>query len=187
MALKYGTEEWEKEYRAEVARTMEEEPPPYVYFTPEWAELFERAIRADAEYREAAKDWEGTVCLHVEARPEYGMDTDIYLLMDLWHGECRSVRLVPPEVGRKADYVITGSADCWIQVGKKQLDTVKGLMQGKFRLKGHLPTIVRYAKASVRLTEISAEVGGRFPDELTPEEIEGLRSRIKRLSEKFMG
>ncbi len=50
MALRYGTDAWEEEYRAEVARMMRT-PPPYIYFTPEWAELFERAIKADAEYK----------------------------------------------------------------------------------------------------------------------------------------
>jgi putative sterol carrier protein len=186
MALVYGTDEWEKEYLAEVARRMEQ-PPPYIYFIPEWAILYERAIKQDAQYKELAKDWEGTVCLHVEAKPEYGMDNDFYLLMDLWHGDCRSARVVPPEAGKAADYVITGSMDCWVQVGRRQLDTVKGMMQGKFRLKGNLPTIVRYVRASTRLTDISADVGGRFPDELTAVEVQELRKVVQGLSAKFLG
>ncbi|MCJ7652331.1 MAG: hypothetical protein MUO75_01365, partial [Actinobacteria bacterium] len=70
MALKYGTDEWESEYQAVLARRTEK-PPPYIYFTPEWVALFEKIIQEDAEYREAAKDWEGTVVLHVEAAPDY--------------------------------------------------------------------------------------------------------------------
>lgn len=125
--------------------------------------------------------------LHVEAAPQYGLDIDLHILLDLWHGECRQARIVPPEIGEAGDFVITASADRWMEVGRKQLDTVKGMMQGKLRLKGDLPTIVRYVKASVRLTDISAAVGGKFPDDLSPDEVDGLRSVVKDLAERFLG
>jgi putative sterol carrier protein len=91
------------------------------------------------------------------------------------------------EVGEAGDFVITGSAERWMDVGRKELDTVKGMMQGKLRLKGNLPTIVRYVKASVRLTDISADVGGRYPDELSPDEVDGLRATVKDLADRFLG
>jgi len=36
--------------------------------------------------------------------------------MDLWHGDCRSVRLVPREIGQKADFVLTGELERWQSV-----------------------------------------------------------------------
>gem|GEM_PF-78410 len=187
MALTYGTEEYEKAYQEELARRMESEPRPFVYLTPEWVALFEKAIQEDAVYKELARDWEGSVVLHVQKAPQYGLDIDLYIHLDLWHGDCRRARIVPPEVGEAGDFVITGSAERWMEVGRGQLDTVKGMMQGKLKLKGDLPTIVRYVKAAVRLTEISQMVGGRYPDELSPEEIENLRSTVKDLAERFLG
>lgn len=185
MAYTYGTEEWERAYREEVERRMASEPKPYIYFTPEWVALYEKSIKEDAEYKEVAKDWEGTVVLHVQAKPEYGLDQDLYVFLDLWHGDCRSARIVPKSVGEAGDFVITGTMDRWIQVGKKELDPVKGMMQGKLKLKGDLPTIVRNVRAASRLVDISASIGGKFPDELTPEEIESLRSVVTELREKF--
>lgn len=44
MVLTYGTEEWEKAYQEELAKRMESEPKPYIYFTPEWVALYEKAI-----------------------------------------------------------------------------------------------------------------------------------------------
>ncbi|MDI6874723.1 SCP2 sterol-binding domain-containing protein [Candidatus Solincola sp.] len=187
MTIAYGTEEWEKAYQEEVTKRMESEPKPYIYFTPEWVALYEKAIQEDATYKELAKNWEGSVVLHVEKAPQYGLDIDLYIFLDLWHGECRKARIVPPEVGEAGDFVITGSADRWMEVGRGQLDPVKGMMQGKLRLKGDLPTIVRYVKAAVRLTEISQMVGGKYPDELTPEEVEGLRATVKDLAGRFLG
>lgn len=187
MGITYGSDEWERAYQEEVAKRMESEPKPYIYFTPEWVALYEKAIQEDATYKELAKNWEGSVVLHVEKAPQYGLDIDLYILLDLWHGECRKARIVPPEVGEAGDYVITGSADRWMEVGRGQLDPVKGMMQGKLRLKGDLPTIVRYVKAAVRLTEISQMVGGKYPDELTPVEVEGLRTTVKDLANRFLG
>jgi putative sterol carrier protein len=187
MAYTYGTDEYEQAYKDEVDKRMAEEPKPYIYLTPEWVAMFEKGIQEDATYKEVAKDWEGSVVLHVEAAPEYGLDIDLYVLLDLWHGDCRSARIVPEEVGEAGDFVITGSAERWMDVGRKELDTVKGMMQGKLRLKGNLPTIVRYVKASVRLTDISADVGGRYPDELSPDEVDGLRATVKDLADRFLG
>lgn len=186
MALKYGTDEWESEYQAVLAKRSEK-PPPYIYFTPEWVALFEKMIQEDAEYREAAKDWEGTVVLHVEAAPDYGLDVDLYIFMDLWHGDCRSVRIVPPDTGEAGDFVITGSLERWTQVGKKELDSTKGMMQGKLKLKGDLPTIVRAVRASQRLTDLSAEVGGKYPTDLSDEDKVELKASVTDMTEKLIG
>jgi hypothetical protein len=70
-------------------------------------------------------------------------------------------------------------------VGRKQLDVVKGMMQGKLKLKGDLPTVVKAVKAAVRLVETAGEVGGIYPDELNPEQIESFRKLIKDLTEEF--
>ena len=186
MALKYGTDEWESEYQAVLAKRTEK-PPPYIYFTPEWVSLFEKMIQEDAEYKEAAKDWEGSTVLHVEAAPDYGLDVDLYIFMDLWHGDCRSVRIVPPDAGEAGDFVITGSLERWTQVGKKELDATKGMMQGKLKLKGDLPAIVRSVKAAQRLTDLSAEVGGLFPTELSDEAKEVLKASVKDMTDKLIG
>ncbi|MCP4600025.1 MAG: hypothetical protein GY847_05710 [Proteobacteria bacterium] len=185
MPYTYGNDDWEKAYRAEVADRLESTPKPYVYFTPEWTHTFEKTIQEDAEYKVVAKGWEGSVTFHVESKPEFGVDQDLFLLLDLWHGECRSIRIVPREVGESAEFVITGTIDRWISVGKKQLQPVKGMMQGKLKLKGSLPTIVRHVKSALRLVDLSVDVGGKFPDDLNPDEIEGLRGVITRLGTEF--
>jgi putative sterol carrier protein len=185
MDLVYGTEEFDRAYQEELKLRLENEPKPYLYFSPEWVHLYEKETQNDADYQVAAKTWEGSVALHVEPAAQYGIGIDIYLLMDLWHGECRSMRIVPPEAGENADFVITGTMDQWMKVGRKELDVVKGMMQGKLRLKGDLPTIVRAVKASIRLVEISTQVGGKYPDELTPAEIENTRGWIGDLAVKF--
>jgi putative sterol carrier protein len=185
MAHTYGTEEWDKAYTEYVAARLESQPQPYIYFTPEWVTLYEKAVQEDAQYKEVAKAWEGSVVLHIQAKPEYGLDKDVYLFMDLWHGDCNYMKIVPAETGQNGDFVITGTIDRWITVGKKQLDPVKGMMQGKLKLKGDLPTIVRNVRAAMRLVDLSADVGGKYPDELSPDEVASLSTMMGELSEQF--
>jgi putative sterol carrier protein len=170
MAYTYGTEEWEKAYQALVQERLATVEKPYIMGTPEWVAVYEKLIQEDAEYKESAKEWEGTVVIHILANPELGLEQDSFMLMDLWHGDCRSVRLVPADVGMNGDYVLTGDLERWEAVMAKELDTTKAMMQGKIKLKGNLPTIVRYVKASVRLTDLSTEIGSKFISQLNDAE-----------------
>jgi hypothetical protein len=81
--------------------------------------------------------------------------------------------------------VITATTERWFAVCRKQLDVVKGMMQGKLKLKGDLPTIVKAVKASVRIVETVGEVGGRYEDELGPEDVEKVRATANSLLVDF--
>ncbi len=186
MSPAYGSDEWESIYQEILQRRRQEAKKPFVQGTPEWVDEYEKMVQGDAEYREAAAGWEGTVVLHTLADPTLGIERDSYILMDLWHGECRSIRPVPAEVGEAADYVISGSYWTWKQSGKGELDTNKAVMQGKLKLKGDLGTIVRYNKASSRLTELSGQLGGRFLDELDPQEAEEIRMLTEEMVTRLM-
>lgn len=170
MAYTYGTEEWESAYQTMVERRLGEADKPYVMGSPEWVATFEKLIQEDETYKEVAKTWEGTVVIHILANPSVGLESDIYMLMDLWHGDCRSARLVPEETGKGADYVLTGELERWQSVMKKELDVVKAMMQGKIKLKGSLPVIVRYVKASIRLVELSAQIETIFHTDMSEEQ-----------------
>jgi putative sterol carrier protein len=186
MALTYGSDEWEAAYQEILQRRLQEQAKPYITGTPEWIDAYEKLVQGDAEYREAAAGWEGTVVIHTLAEPSVGMDEDSYMLMDLWHGDCRKIRPVPKEVGESADYVITGSYHVWKQANNAEIDTNKAMMQGKLKLKGNLATIVRYVQASTRLTQLSSQMETRFPDEISPEELEELKQFGEEFKERLL-
>jgi putative sterol carrier protein len=178
----YGTPEWEAAY-VKITKERMAKPKPFVIFSPEWIGEWERYLQKDSKYKEAAFDWwESSVVLHLQKNPDLGVEQDMYLFMDLWHKDVRTLRYVPAEAGKKGSFVITGSLERWLQVGRKQLDPVKGMMQGKLKLKGDLPTIVRAIKVALRLVETVGEMGGKFPDELNATEMEEWRNLIKGLT-----
>ncbi len=170
MGYTYGTAEWEQAYQGLVEERLAGVQKPYVMGSPEWVASFEKLVQDDDNYKEVAKTWEGTVVIHILPKPEAGLDCDIFELMDLWHGDCRSVRLVPREVAEQADFVLSGDYERWQAVVKGELDVVKAMMQGKIKLKGSLPKIVRYVKASKRLVDLAAQIDTRFHTEMDDDE-----------------
>jgi putative sterol carrier protein len=61
--------------------------------------------------------------------------------------------------------VIRAPYSRWKDVVRGDLDPVKGMMQGKLKLKGDLPTIVRYVKAANELVNLAQTVPTEFVDE----------------------
>ncbi len=185
MGVAYGTEAWEKAYLDMVNERLGKVEKPYVMGSPEWVAAFEKKIQEDDHYKEVAKTWEGSVVIHILGDPELGLEDDIYMFMDLWHGDCRFVRLVPREAGENGDYVLTGGFERWESVLKGELDVVKAMMQGKIKLKGSLPAIVRYVKASIRLVELAAQIETRFQTEMNEEERAEFREWFNALRARF--
>lgn len=134
--------------------------------SPEWVEEFKRQINLSQGYKEAGSTWTaGPVALVTLAKPEVGLHEDIGIWLDLHQGVCRDAKIVSGEEAQKAPFCITGDYARWKQVIKKELEPVKGMMQGKLKLKGDLPTIVRYVKASQELVECSTRIETKFLDE----------------------
>ncbi|MFO8191351.1 MAG: SCP2 sterol-binding domain-containing protein [Bacillota bacterium] len=185
MPYTYGSEEWEKTYQEMVEERLVKVGKPYVMGSPEWVATFEKLIQEDEHYKEVAKTWEGTVVIHILAKPSAGLSKDLYLLMNLWHGDCRSVRLVPKNTGENADFILTGDLERWQAVMKKELDVVKAMMQGKIKLKGSLPKIVRYVKASIRLVDLAAQIETLFHTEMSEEELASYNKTLEELRSQF--
>jgi len=120
----------------------------------EWFRALADEINASADYREAASDWEGDISFVIEADPDRGVPSDVWGYLDLWHGACRSGTLVAPDEGAAAAFVISATYRRWKDVVRGELDPVRAMMQGKLRVQGDLPTIVRYVRAANELVNL---------------------------------
>jgi putative sterol carrier protein len=133
--------------------------------TDEWFQAFIVRINASDEYKVAAGDWEGDVAFLVEAEPDLGVARDVWGYLDLWHGVCRGGGVVTAERGSSAAYLLSAPYTRWKHIVLGQLDPIKGMMQGKLKVRGDLPTIVRYVRAANELVRLTGEVDTVFPDE----------------------
>ena len=136
-----------------------------VFPSDEWLHIYRERINASTEYREAASTWEGDIGFVFEAEPDKHVPVDLWAWLDLWHGECRGARMVTPGDGHKAPYVIRAPYTRWKDVLMGDLDPVKGMMQGKLKLQGDLPTIIRYVRAANELVHLTGSVPTEFLDE----------------------
>ncbi len=135
-------------------------------FSNEWATLFKDEVNKSSVYKSAAKGWKWTVGLVVEAEPDKHFPESRGVVLDLYDGTARDIKVGTAEDAQKSDFVISGSYSRWKQVATKELDATKGLLQGKLKLKkGDLPTIVRYTKASQEMTECTTRIDVEWPDE----------------------
>ena len=137
-----------------------------VFPSEEWLDEYVVRINQSKEYQEAAATWEGDVAYVFEPEPDKGVPEEIWAWLDLWHGECRDGKYgLSPEEGEKSRFIIRAPYSRWKEVIRKELDPVKGMMQGKLKLKGDLPTIVRYVKAANELVNLAQTVPTEFVDE----------------------
>jgi putative sterol carrier protein len=134
-------------------------------FSDEWATQFKDEVNRSNTYKTAAKGWKWTVGLVVEAEPDKKFPQARGIVMDLFDGAARDIRVGTDAEAQKCDFVITAPYSRWKQVATKELDATKGILQGKLKLKGDLPTIVRYTKASQEMTECTTRIPVAWPDE----------------------
>jgi len=139
----------------------------FAFPSPEWAASYKDAINANATYKTAGKDWtHGVVAMVVKADPAIGIPEDVGMWLDVDSGSCNSIKLVPAAEVEAAPFIIVATYAMWKSVIKKELDPIKGMMQGKLKLtKGHMPTIVKYVNASRELVESTSRVPTQFKDE----------------------
>ena len=133
--------------------------------TQEWFEAFVEEINASEEYRVAAAEWEGDIAFLIKAEPDKGVPADVWGWLDLHHGACLGGGLIDEARGADAAYAITAPYTRWKDVLQEELDPIKGMMQGKLKVRGDLPTIVRQVRAATELVRLTGLVDTQFPDE----------------------
>jgi putative sterol carrier protein len=129
-----------------------------------WFRAFVDAINASEAYASYAADWEGDVVIAIEAEPDHGVPEDVYGLLDLWHGGCRGGGLVDGARAEAAEFLVRAPYSRWKDVILGELEPVKGLMQGRLKVRGDLQKILRYVKATQELARLTRNVETTFPD-----------------------
>jgi putative sterol carrier protein len=138
----------------------------YKAFTQEWMDAWKKIINGSKEYREIAKEWEGSVSITVNADPSKNVPEPVYMFTDYWHGDALDFLICDAAKAQTAKFIMSGDYSRWKQVAKKELDATKALMQGKLKLKGDLTYVVRNVKTINKVVDLLTEVNTIFPDEV---------------------
>jgi putative sterol carrier protein len=138
----------------------------YKAFTQEWMDAWKKIINGSQEYREIAKEWEGSVSITVNADPSKNVPEPVYMFTDYWHGDALDFLICDAAKAQTAKFIMSGDYSRWKQVAKKELDATKALMQGKLKLKGDLTYVVRNVKTINKVVDLLTEINTIFPDEV---------------------
>jgi putative sterol carrier protein len=134
-------------------------------FSDEWCKTWEEKVRASKVFAEYNKGWQGDIGCVMHKDPAANILEDQYLYLDFEDGVVNGIRMVDKETAENAKFVISGPYVRWKQVANKELDAVKAMMQGKLKLKGNLPYVVKYLKGVQEAIRCLTEVASRFPDD----------------------
>lgn len=129
--------------------------------TDEWIKAVMVELNESQAYRDAAKNWEGDFYFIINSGD--GIEEDIYLYMDLWHGECRDAfRMENPE-DESPEFTISATLPDWKRVLTKELDPIQGLITRRLKLKGNMLKVMRAPKAAKELVNCCAQVDTAWP------------------------
>ena len=135
--------------------------------TQEWAEAYAKALNANENYKDAAgpqgfppDGWEGDFLFIVE--PAGNLDHEIRMFVGLYHGECTGCRVLKEGEETGAEYEYSGPYDAWEQVLKKELDPIRGLLAGKFKLKGDMAKVLKATRAAAELVNSTTMIDTEF-------------------------
>lgn len=134
-------------------------------FSDEWCAAWEQKVRESKDFAVFNKGWKGDLGCIVQKDPAANVPEDQYLYLDFDDGTVNGIRMTDRETAEACKFVITGPYVRWKQVALKELDAIKAMMQGKLRLKGNLPYVVKYLKGVQETIRCLTEVDSRWPED----------------------
>ncbi|MGY5864870.1 MAG: SCP2 sterol-binding domain-containing protein [Candidatus Thorarchaeota archaeon] len=128
----------------------------------EWIALYMELLNKNDLYEDAAKTWEGDFIFEITADGEI-VEEPIRFYIDLWHGKCRSAKMVGPD--ETAEFTYSGPYKNWRALFDGKIDPIKGIMARKFKLDGDMGKVMRYTKAALELVATTRQIPTKYLDE----------------------
>ncbi|HTT73553.1 MAG TPA: SCP2 sterol-binding domain-containing protein [Thermoplasmata archaeon] len=122
----------------------------------EWAAAYRTALNGNAAYRNAARAWEGDILLLVRPTDPNAPAPGVHLA--LAHGECLGATFHADARQLPSEFVYEGSAENWQRLMHHEVDPVKAILDGTFKIRGNLAKAMRFTRAAKELVETASSV-----------------------------
>ncbi|WBC07464.1 SCP2 sterol-binding domain-containing protein [Micromonospora sp. WMMA1947] len=137
-----------------------------VFPSAEWLDGYVERINSSEEFEDAARTFEADIAFVFEAESENGVAADIWCLATFGDGKCQQADYdVEQERAAGATFVIRAPYSRWKDVIQGRIDPIEGMLDGDLVVTGHLPTLLRYVRATDELVNLAAKVSSSFVDE----------------------
>lgn len=130
----------------------------------QWLDEYRRRINESPDYHRAAAGWQRPLLYHLQAERGGPLSADSYLWLDLRDGRCAGALVLDPDDARvmRTEYALSAPYSRCQLIVTGQLDPMRAIMTGKLRLRGSVPTLVRYSSASNALVAIAQQIPTEF-------------------------
>lgn len=122
----------------------------------EWAAAYQKALNANTAYREAARAWEGDILLLVKPADPLAPAPGVHLT--LAHGACQAATYHDDARSVASEFVYEGTPENWERLMKHEVDPVKAILDGTFRIRGNLAKAMRFTRAAKELVETAGTI-----------------------------
>jgi putative sterol carrier protein len=122
----------------------------------EWAAAFQTALNDNSAYREAAKAWVGDILLLVRPADPNAPAPGVHL--ELANGGCEHATYLADARTVPSEFVYEGTPENWQRLMRHELDPIKAILDGTFRVKGNLAKLMRFTRAAKELVEAASNV-----------------------------
>ena len=127
----------------------------------EWVKEYMDKLNSNADYQDAGSKWEGAITFVILKDDTFKDDAYIYL--DLYHGKCREARFSNSITDLpKSEFKYIGSYGNWRRLIDGEIDPIKGILTGKFKLEGAMMKIMRYTRAAKEMVNTASRVQSEF-------------------------
>lgn len=130
--------------------------------TPDWIEEYVKTLNENKAYEEAAITWEGDFLFIVWPEKEAGIDKEVVMWMDLWHGKCRDHAMLPNREARETAFIYEGEYANWKEIIEGRLDPIKALLTRKMKLTGDRAKVMRATRAAKELVRTAQMIKTEF-------------------------
>lgn len=131
------------------------------FATDDWIKALMAELNSSDAYAKAAKNWEGDFYFIVEQGG--GIPEDVFLYMDLWHGECRDAFKVDDAAAKSPVFELRAPINVWQGVINKKIDPIQGIVTRRLKLKGPMVKVMKAPKAAIELVACCGNLDTDWP------------------------
>ena len=126
-----------------------------------WVKALKDVVNSDADYAQAAQNWEGDVIFHVE--PDSLVPKQMLMYVDLWHGQCRDAYEVASLDDKKAAFVLAAPASVLIRIIQGKLDPMQAMITRQLKVHGSMVYMMKNVPTVLKFVKCASKVDSEFP------------------------
>jgi putative sterol carrier protein len=126
----------------------------------EWLKAFDAILNSDTRYADIAKNWEGDLIFDIQpdaGDPAGGGSVQFYL--DLWHGKCRSSRVLKTGDLPKAKFKLRAPLANFLKILGGDIDPMQAMFTRKLMVDGDMIYMMRNVPVVLDFVRCAKAVG----------------------------